>query len=161
MANPYLYFNELVFFVLGLYTVVLVVFLVIRRRQVRRDVENRGLDNDDVRDPLNDATCSFELRTRFEEVTQSAWYGMKFLLAFYRLVMLVFFVGFAVILSSIQYNYGVYFFTNWNALLVTLYFFLAFVASCVNIAVVNFSSRAPEIRAGGYVFWYSLQLLTT
>ena len=157
MAAEFKYFDIVVFYVLALYLLTLLIFLCVRRTNVKKSIIDRGIN---LEQPTfyDTATFSFELTTRFEDVTQSSWKGLKILLCVYRFTMLVFFLGFAVILANIQSQRGIYFLTNWNSVIVTAYFLVAFTSSIISI-YYQYNRTEDDLRMGGVIIWYVAQFL--
>lgn len=158
MASEFRFFDVMIFFVLIWYVSILCVFLCIRRTNVKKSIIERGIN---LEQPTfyDTALFSFELRTRFEDVTQSAWKGLKMVLCAFRFTMMVFFLGFAVILTSIQRQRGIFFFTNWNSLIVSFYFFAAFVSSVISL-YYQFNRTEYDLRIGGVIIWsHKIQML--
>jgi predicted RecA/RadA family phage recombinase len=137
MASQFAYFGGLVFFVLFLYTVVLAIFLCIRRHNIKKAIEYRNVvrgTNDAQQERYDRANFSWEFRTDFDHVSQSALgKGCKWFLALQRTACFVVFFVAAVYLNAIKDNSGLVYFTNWNSLLVTLYFGLASAASIIGM----------------------------
>ena len=144
-GGPYAYFGYVIFFVLFLYVIILSIFLCIRRTNIKNAIEFRNTvrgTNDEEQDFYDRANYSFEFRTDFDAMTVSALgKGCKFFLMCSRVVGLIFFFTASIMINIVRDNHGLFYFTNWNSILVTVFYAAATVSSLLSVYAKHQKNR--------------------
>lgn len=133
------YFSFAIVYVLILYAFILLVFLCIRRREIKIRRQNRpqNLFNDPNRDDA--AYLSFEWTSTVEDITES-WMGSdvaRVILLCTRVVSLLYLLFGGLAFYGSQYPVSFYYFDGWTLILTTFYFLFATFLSALKVEVVR------------------------
>lgn len=162
MAGDFAYFNYIIMFTFVYYVLVLLTFLVIRRRKIHTTHMNRIVRGIHIPTEFDDSSYKFELTTTFEEVTQCFFgKGFKFLLGIYRLAGFFYFFIVACIIQGVNTPNSFYAFDAWNGVLITCYFLLASISSFISV-YTKLSRTEVDHRLNALSDWsFNTRLLGT
>lgn len=132
-AGNFAYFSFLILFVLLLYTLILLIFLCIRRREIKVQSINRPA-NDFLGPGLEDPRFSYDWTTRIDDISESACGpNVRILLLLTRICSLAYIFGAGFIQVGIIAPVSYYYLDGWTLVLSFLYFFLAMIVTSLKI----------------------------
>lgn len=136
METDFSYLSYLILYVLLIYFLILSIFLVIRRYEIKA----RSRDRPPVfhQSIYDDSSFTFNWTTKVEEVADS-FYGRNYriFLAFIRVLGALYFFVYGIIIAGSQDSRTFNYFDGWNTIVAFLYFFAS---SCLTIGLIKFST---------------------